>query len=78
MKRVGTDLRVSTDSQTAENQQQELETVVERSGWDVVGGCRHQRVEGHGHPPQVPVLLPPRQRAHRWLRHDRLDRPDHC
>ena len=33
MKRVGIYLRVSTDSQTTENQRRELETVAARSGW---------------------------------------------
>lgn len=37
MKRVGVYLRVSTDSQTTENQRLELEAVAERSGWRVVG-----------------------------------------
>lgn len=37
MKRVGIYLRVSTDSQTTENQRRELEAVAKRSGWDVVG-----------------------------------------
>ena len=36
MKRVGIYLRVSTDSQTTENQRRELEAVAGRSGWDVV------------------------------------------
>ena len=37
MKRVGIYLRVSTDSQTTENQQRELEAVARRTGWEVVG-----------------------------------------
>jgi DNA invertase Pin-like site-specific DNA recombinase len=37
MKRVGIYLRVSTDSQTTENQRRELEAVAARSGWQVVG-----------------------------------------
>jgi DNA invertase Pin-like site-specific DNA recombinase len=36
MKRVGIYLRVSTDSQTTENQRRELEAVAGRSGWKVV------------------------------------------
>jgi DNA invertase Pin-like site-specific DNA recombinase len=36
MKRVGIYLRVSKDSQTAENQRRELATVAERSGWQVI------------------------------------------
>lgn len=36
MKRVGIYLRVSTDSQTTENQRRELKAVAERSGWEVV------------------------------------------
>jgi len=36
MKRVGIYLRVSTDSQTTENQRRELEAVAGRSGWEVV------------------------------------------
>jgi DNA invertase Pin-like site-specific DNA recombinase len=35
-KRVGIYLRVSTDSQTTENQRRELEAVAARSGWQVV------------------------------------------
>jgi DNA invertase Pin-like site-specific DNA recombinase len=37
MKRVGIYRRVSTDSQTTENQRRELEAVAARSGWQVVG-----------------------------------------
>src|SRR6266567_3685947 len=37
MKRVGIYLRVSTDSQTTENQRLELEAVAARSNWEVVG-----------------------------------------
>lgn len=37
MKRVGIYLRVSTSGQTTENQRRELETIAERSGWQVVG-----------------------------------------
>jgi DNA invertase Pin-like site-specific DNA recombinase len=37
MKRVGIYLRVSTDSQTTENQRRELGAVAARSGWQVVG-----------------------------------------
>jgi len=36
MKRVGIYLRVSTDTQTTENQRRELEAVAARSGWQVV------------------------------------------
>ena len=36
MKRVGIYLRVSTDSQTTENQRLELEAVAARSNWEVV------------------------------------------
>lgn len=36
-KRVALYLRVSTDSQTTENQHRELAAVAERMGWDVVG-----------------------------------------
>src|SRR5271170_5458411 len=36
MKRVGIYLRVSTDSQTTENQRRELKAVARRSGWKVV------------------------------------------
>jgi DNA invertase Pin-like site-specific DNA recombinase len=36
MKRVGIYLRVSTDSQTTDNQRRELEAVAARSGWEVV------------------------------------------
>jgi DNA invertase Pin-like site-specific DNA recombinase len=36
MKRVGIYLRVSTDSQTTENQRRELKAVAKRSGWKVV------------------------------------------
>jgi DNA invertase Pin-like site-specific DNA recombinase len=37
MKRVGIYLRVSTDTQTTDNQRRELEAVAARSGWEVVG-----------------------------------------
>ena len=37
MKRVGIYLRISTDSQTTENQRRELEAVAARSGWQVAG-----------------------------------------
>jgi DNA invertase Pin-like site-specific DNA recombinase len=37
MKRVGIYLRVSTNGQTTENQRRELEAVVARSGWELVG-----------------------------------------
>jgi DNA invertase Pin-like site-specific DNA recombinase len=37
MKRVGIYLRVSTDSQTTENQRRELGAVATRSGWQVMG-----------------------------------------
>ena len=37
MKRVGIYLRLSTDDQTTENQQLELEAVAGRSGWEIVG-----------------------------------------
>jgi DNA invertase Pin-like site-specific DNA recombinase len=37
MKRVGIYLRVSTNGQTTENQERELEAVAKRSGWQVVG-----------------------------------------
>jgi DNA invertase Pin-like site-specific DNA recombinase len=36
LKRVGIYLRVSTDSQTTENQRRELKAVAKRSGWKVV------------------------------------------
>lgn len=35
-KRVALYLRVSTNEQTTENQRQELQTVAERAGWDVI------------------------------------------
>jgi DNA invertase Pin-like site-specific DNA recombinase len=37
MKRVGIYMRVSTSVQTTENQRRELEAVVARSGWELVG-----------------------------------------
>lgn len=37
MKRVGIYLRVSTNGQTTENQRRELEAMVARSGWELVG-----------------------------------------
>jgi DNA invertase Pin-like site-specific DNA recombinase len=36
-KRVGIYLRVSTDGQTTKNQRRQLESVAERSGWEIVG-----------------------------------------
>ena len=46
MKRVGIYLRVSTDSQTTENQRRELEAVASRSGWDVVGVYEDAGISG--------------------------------
>jgi DNA invertase Pin-like site-specific DNA recombinase len=46
MKRVGIYLRVSKDSQTAENQRRELATVAERSGWQVIGYYTDDGVSG--------------------------------
>ena len=45
-KRVGIYLRVSTDSQTTENQRRELEAVAARSGWQVVGFYEDAGVSG--------------------------------
>jgi DNA invertase Pin-like site-specific DNA recombinase len=36
-KRVGLDLRVSTEEQTVENQPQVLIEVIERRGWRIIG-----------------------------------------
>jgi DNA invertase Pin-like site-specific DNA recombinase len=46
MKRVGIYLRVSKDSQTAENQRRELATVAERSGWQVIDYYTDDGVSG--------------------------------
>jgi DNA invertase Pin-like site-specific DNA recombinase len=46
MKRVGVYLRVSTDSQTTENQRRELEAVAARSGWQVVGVYEDAGISG--------------------------------
>lgn len=46
MKRVGIYLRVSTDSQTTENQKRELEAVAARSGWQVVGTYEDAGISG--------------------------------
>jgi DNA invertase Pin-like site-specific DNA recombinase len=46
MKRVGVYLRVSTDSQTTENQRRELEAVAARSGWTVVGFYEDAGISG--------------------------------
>jgi DNA invertase Pin-like site-specific DNA recombinase len=46
MNRVGVYLRVSTDSQTTENQRLELQAVAERSGWQVVGIYEDAGVSG--------------------------------
>jgi len=46
MKRVGIYLRVSTDSQTTENQRRELETVATRSGWTLVGFYEDAGISG--------------------------------
>jgi DNA invertase Pin-like site-specific DNA recombinase len=46
MKRVGIYLRVSTDTQTTENQRRELEAVAARSGWQVVGFYEDAGVSG--------------------------------
>lgn len=46
MKRVGIYLRVSTDTQTTENQRRELEAVAARSGWQVVGFYEDAGISG--------------------------------
>jgi DNA invertase Pin-like site-specific DNA recombinase len=46
MKRVGIYLRVSTDSQTTENQRRELEAVAARSSWEVVGVYEDAGISG--------------------------------
>ena len=46
MKRVGIYLRVSTDTQTTENQRRELEAVAGRSGWEVVGFYEDAGISG--------------------------------
>jgi DNA invertase Pin-like site-specific DNA recombinase len=46
MKRVAIYLRVSTDSQTTENQRRELEAVAGRSGWEVVSLYEDAGVSG--------------------------------
>ena len=46
MKRVGIYIRVSTDSQTTENQRRELVAVAERSGWEVVGVYEDAGISG--------------------------------
>jgi DNA invertase Pin-like site-specific DNA recombinase len=45
-RRVGICLRVSTDTQTTENQRRELESVAARSGWQVVGFHEDAGVSG--------------------------------
>jgi DNA invertase Pin-like site-specific DNA recombinase len=45
-KRVGIYLRVSTDSQTTENQRRELEAVAARSGWEVVAFYEDAGISG--------------------------------
>lgn len=46
MKRVGIYLRVSTDSQTTENQRRELEAVATRSGWQIIGFYEDAGISG--------------------------------
>jgi DNA invertase Pin-like site-specific DNA recombinase len=46
MKRVGIYLRVSTGGQTTDNQRWELEAVVARSGWEVVGVYEDAGISG--------------------------------
>ena len=46
MKRVGIYLRVSTDSQTTENQRRELEAVATRSGWQVINFYEDAGISG--------------------------------
>jgi DNA invertase Pin-like site-specific DNA recombinase len=46
MKRVGIYLRVSTDTQTTENQRRELEAVATRSGWEAVGFYEDAGISG--------------------------------
>lgn len=45
-KRVAFYLRVSTDAQTAENQQRDLKRLAEYRGWTVVGEYRDQGISG--------------------------------
>lgn len=46
MKRIGIYLRVSTDSQTTENQRRVLLDIAERSGWNVVAFFEDQGISG--------------------------------
>src|ERR1700690_1455756 len=46
MKRVAIYLRVSTDSQTTDNQRRELEAVARRSGWQIVKGYEDAGISG--------------------------------
>jgi DNA invertase Pin-like site-specific DNA recombinase len=46
MKRVGIYLRVTTDSQTTENERHELEAMAKRSGWQVAGLYEDARTSG--------------------------------
>lgn len=59
-KRVAIYLRVSTDSQTTENQRRELEGVAERSGWRVVAVFEDAGIsgaKGRDHRPGFDALL---------------------
>src|SRR5437762_780434 len=56
MKRVGIYLRVSTDSQTTDNQRRELEAVAARSGWQVVGFYEDAGISGAKNRDQRPGL----------------------
>jgi DNA invertase Pin-like site-specific DNA recombinase len=54
MKRIGIYLRVSTDTQTTENQGRELEAVAARSGWQVVGFYEDAGISGTKGPDKRP------------------------
>lgn len=59
-KRVAIYLRVSTDSQTTENQRREIEDVAERSGWRVVAVFEDAGIsgaKGRDHRPGFDALL---------------------
>src|ERR1044072_7961133 len=63
MKRVGIYLRVSTDTQTTENQRRELEAVAARSGWEIVGVYEDAGISGAKGRGQRPAFVWPTKGA---------------
>lgn len=65
MKRVAIYLRVSTDSQTTDNQRRELEAIAARSGWQIVKTYQDAGISGAKGRDKRPAFdrMPPRARS---------------